>query len=180
MARNQFTHESFDPALLMPITIENYWSHVHKTDGCWLWIGSLTLAGYGSFHSPYIPTRSAHRIAWILSGRDLAATDTLDHLCGTRNCVNPEHLDPCPLGVNLERSDKTISAINSAKTHCNAGHVFDEKNTYYVKTGGRCCRKCRYLRVLAWTKEKRDSDPEFRKRDNARKAAAKRRRRVLP
>lgn len=32
---------------------------------------------------------------------------------------------------------------NSLKTHCKRGHLFDDKNTYVTKTGGRICRNCR-------------------------------------
>lgn len=173
MAKNQFTHESFNPALLMAVTVDNYWSHVQKTDDCWLWTGSLTLAGYGSFHSPYIATRSAHRISWILSGRELASSDTLDHSCPNRNCVNPGHLEPMSIGDNVRRSKNTFATINAAKTHCKAGHPFDEANTYHTKKGGRCCRICRDTRVKAYIKLKQDTDFDWcrrmRERDKARK-----------
>lgn len=175
MAKNQFTHESFNPALLMPVTIDNYWSHVNKTEGCWLWIGSKTLSGYGCFKSPYIPTRSAHRISYILAGKELSASDTLDHLCGTRNCVNPEHLDPCPIGENLRRSPNTRSAKRRAQTHCLNGHLLSGENVYSPRPNVRVCRICQRKRIADWQYEKR-FDKEYRLKRNVQQAAAKRRR----
>ncbi|RZJ86864.1 MAG: HNH endonuclease [Hymenobacter sp.] len=37
---------------------------------------------------------------------------------------------------------------NSLKTHCKAGHLFDENNTYHYGTA-RICRTCRDRRVMA-------------------------------
>lgn len=176
MAKNQFTHESFNPALLMAVTVENYWSHVQKTDGCWLWTGSLTLAGYGSFHSPYIATRSAHRISYILAGKELSASDTLDHLCGTRNCVNPEHLDPCPLGVNLSRSPNTRGAKRRLQTHCLNGHLLSGENVYSPHPNVRVCRICQRKRVSDWDWQRRMNDPEYSKRRREQRAQRRRER----
>ena len=72
----------------------------------------------------------------------------LDHLCRNRWCVNPEHVEPVTRRENLIRGQTTI-AQNVSKTHCPAGHAYDETNTYYYR-GMRQCRICRDLHRARW------------------------------
>jgi len=72
----------------------------------------------------------------------------LDHLCRNRWCVNPEHVEPVTRRENLIRGQTTI-AQNVSKTHCPAGHAYDETNTYYYR-GMRQCRICRDLHRTRW------------------------------
>lgn len=46
--------------------------------------------------------------------------------------------------MNEKKAPKYIH-YNSAKTHCNNGHVFDEKNTYWAtnRANGRTFRQCK-------------------------------------
>lgn len=80
---------------------------------------------------------------------------TIDHICPggpLKLCVNPEHLEQVPHGVNLARSPKTVNSINAAKTHCIHGHEFTESNTYISKTNWqRVCRTCK----REWMRAKR-------------------------
>lgn len=129
-----------------------FWKKVSKQDnGCWLWTGAL-VNGYGQI---LVGKRRilAHRFAYELLVGPIPDGITLDHLCRVRNCVNPEHLEPCTMKDNTLRG-VGLSAINARKTHCKHGHPFDAKNTYLRLTGGRTCRSCcaarerrRYLRM---------------------------------
>lgn len=104
---------------------------VIKTEGCWIWQGSLNNSGYGQHRRWY--TR--------LVGKPKPGMH-LDHLCGNRWCVNPEHLEEVTRKENLLRSP-TISTINATKTHCSKGHPFNQKNTWYRKDRyGRQCKIC--------------------------------------
>jgi group I intron endonuclease len=44
---------------------------------------------------------------------------------------------------------KTLNGVRLEITHCPHGHIYDEKNTYYGRNGGKFCRKCNAERVFA-------------------------------
>lgn len=117
-----------------------FWDRVDKRDdGCWLWLGPLTPKGYGrTYHKGRV--QFVHRIAWSLSGRELADGLELDHLCRVRHCVNPDHLEPVTHRENTLRGD-TVTARNAAKTHCVKGHRYTPDNTRMYR-GSRYCRTC--------------------------------------
>ncbi len=52
------------------------------------------------------------------------------------------------------------------KTHCPAGHAYDEANTYWTKNRhkniGRCCKECQKLRM-----QRKREKPEFKAREAA-------------
>lgn len=75
---------------------ERFWSKVHKTDTCWLWVGACDPDGYGRLGKPYgadgpqyIP---AHRLSWVLNRGPIPPSAHVLHRCDIRNCVRPEHL----------------------------------------------------------------------------------------
>lgn len=81
-----------------------FWTHVDKTDTCWLWTLPLTYDGYGIFRVGSVRT-GAHRWAWKFTHGDFPAEGLqLDHLCRVRHCVNPEHLEPVTPLVNTRRA----------------------------------------------------------------------------
>lgn len=58
--------------------------------GCLLWLGGLN-RGYGVIWNG--PTRLlAHRVAWLLSGRQIPDGLCVLHACDVRSCVNLRHL----------------------------------------------------------------------------------------
>lgn len=116
------------------------WAHVDKTDSCWFWTGLLNHAGYGRVWNDGA-VRLAHRVAYELVVGPIPSGLTLDHLCRTRRCVNPTHLEPVTQRENTRRGN-TISNRNAAKTHCVNGHPFDDKNTARTQGGHRRCRRC--------------------------------------
>jgi hypothetical protein len=75
---------------------ERFWPKVQQGDGCWLWIGTLTVRGYGqmwagSRRAPE-PHLLAHRVMWALThGSVPPGLDVLHH-CDVRHCVRPDHL----------------------------------------------------------------------------------------
>ena len=111
--------------------------------GCWLWMGTGDANGYGMFRRTRSRAMSrAHRVAFELFIGPIPATLILDHKCRVRGCVNPDHLEPVTYKENAVRGD---TGINSArKTHCPAGHEYNERNTYLDKSGRRHCRPCGY------------------------------------
>ncbi len=125
---------------------ERFWAFVNKTDSCWLWTGSLNSAGYGMFHfSGSNHQRLAHRCAYEFLVGPILEGLTLDHVksrgCTSRACVNPAHLEPVPMAVNILRGNGP-AARNARKTHCQNGHEFTPENTRLEGPGRRRCRAC--------------------------------------
>jgi hypothetical protein len=65
-------------------------ARTQKTPTCWLWIGNLGVTGYG-YMSYQNVTYRAHRLAYMSANGPIPEGLVLDHLCRTRNCVNPDH-----------------------------------------------------------------------------------------
>ena len=131
--------------------------------GCLIWGGSLR-KGYGRFWigDKHIP---AHRAAYEIVIGPIPTGLTLDHLCRTRPCIWPFHMEPVTSRVNTLRG-AGLPAVNAIKTHCKRGHLFDEENTrrFPMPSGrfGRGCRACQ----AAWHKE---NGHRYRTRSNAKR-----------
>jgi hypothetical protein len=128
------------PAFLDPRLPGRFWDKClpEPNSGCWLWTGSLHRLGYGEvwFQGR---RRHAHRVAYLtLVGDDDHKGLELDHICRTRCCVNPTHLEPVTHRENMRRSH----SFSSTKTTCPAGHVYDVNYTRNG-TARRACRLCR-------------------------------------
>jgi len=104
-------------------------------EGHWLWLGDIDRDGYGVVYRDSYNWR-AHRWVWALVH---GLTELpLDHLCRTRNCVNPEHLEPVTTAVNNQR----IPTWGGNAEKCSKGHPFTEENTLSRAGGKRRCRIC--------------------------------------
>lgn len=117
--------------------------HVDPESGCWLWTASLNKYGYGQFRvRPR--TRGAHRVAYEALIGPIPEGMQLDHLCRVRRCVNPAHLEPVTMAVNIARGDvEARYEWNRAKTHCPQGHPYSATNTYHDPARPhRICRAC--------------------------------------
>ena len=73
--------------------LERFERHVYPdpNTGCFLWGGCVNPAGYGVMMYHY-HTALAHRVAWVLSGRDLVDGLEVMHSCDVPACVNVRHL----------------------------------------------------------------------------------------
>lgn len=127
------------------IAADRFWAKVDKTSSCWRWIGAVKSNGYGNFWDGRY--WNAHRWAYEALVGPIPAGLTIDHLCRNRQCVNPDHLEPVTMAVNLERgtSRAAVSAYHAARTHCKRGHAKTPENTYYHESGNQC-QPCRILR----------------------------------
>lgn len=115
-------------------------STVDPDTGCWLWDGATTV-GYGRIKRNS-RIDMAHRITYELFVGPIPENLTIDHLCRVRSCVNPAHLEPVTIAVNVMRGE-SLPARNARKTHCPQGHPYDDENTYVnPTTGWRLCRSC--------------------------------------
>lgn len=129
---------------------ERFWAKVDKTGPapdcypelgqCWLWTAYCDRDGYGQFSIRSEPVR-AYRMAYELSVGAIPEGLQLDHICRTRQCVNPRHLEPVTCQENVLRSDG-LASENAKKTHCPQGHSYSVENTYIKKGRKRVCRTC--------------------------------------
>ena len=128
--------------------------------GCWHWTGPIDRHGYGRFTMAG-ETWLAHRAAWTLINGPIPAGMVLNHCCRNRACCNPLHL------MLISRFENTMiglspPACNARKTRCQAGHEFDEANTYRHRRR-RCCRACNKIAVHRY-KEKFEDERAFLER----------------
>ena len=121
---------------------KRFWSKVKmgNPDDCWLWMGKIERNGYGRFwfDSHFV---GAHRFAYELTHGPIPKGLTIDHKCRNRACVNPLHLEPVSIQINVLRG-VGLTAQFAAKTHCPQGHPYDMFNTYINRKGARVCRQC--------------------------------------
>lgn len=113
---------------------ERFWQKVDTSGDCWLWTGYVMPNGYGQFRWP--GGSLAHRYAYETTNGPIPDGLDLDHLCRTRNCVRPDHLDPVPRVVNLLRG-----ARKTAQTTCKNGHPLAGDNLK-PRSRQRQCRAC--------------------------------------
>lgn len=109
--------------------------------GCWLWTGPTNEKGYG-LTTVKGKTVRVHRIAYELWKGPIPPGLQIDHLCRTRNCFNPEHLEAVTPRENVLRGESS-AALRARKTHCVHGHPFDDTNTARWPDGTRRCLTCR-------------------------------------
>lgn len=77
---------------------------VPQIGGCWTWTGARMTCGYGTLLAEQNgKTVLAHRWSYEHFVGPIPAGYDVDHLCRNRACVNPEHLEPVPHAVNVER-----------------------------------------------------------------------------
>ncbi len=126
-------------------TQARFWQKVDRSDanGCWLWTGPVTPRGYGQF-SILNRNYAAHRLALVKAKGDALDGLVCDHLCRTRSCVNPAHLEAVPNRENLIRGEgpSMLERRNKSVTHCPRGHAYTPENTRYGTKGSRSCRAC--------------------------------------
>ncbi|MET8518144.1 HNH endonuclease signature motif containing protein [Streptomyces sp. NPDC005077] len=121
---------------------ERFWSKVQIGEpvDCWLWVGAKSSNGYGNFKHADTFT-SAHRLSFADAYGSVPDGSVIDHLCQTRACVNPAHMELVSHAENVRRG--RAGENHRVKTHCPKGHPYDAENTYWHPAGHRECRTCR-------------------------------------
>ena len=71
---------------------ERFWPKVEKTDGCWLWRGTLNGYGYGRITVDGRRVVGAHVASWLLHHDAPPPGRCVLHRCDNPRCVRPDHL----------------------------------------------------------------------------------------
>jgi len=77
------------------LALSRFWSNVKidTPEKCWIWSGNLDRQGYGKIGIRTLPTRGAHRIAYMLTHSCSLSRETIiRHTCDNPPCCNPNHL----------------------------------------------------------------------------------------
>lgn len=103
--------------------------------GCWIWLEGLNSSGYGP-----------HRKVYEIFKGTIPKDKDIEHLCETRCCINPDHLQPANRTDNMRRSrtwakDQLrkaahMQALKRSKTTCPKGHNLAQR------VGRRRCMVC--------------------------------------
>ena len=118
-------------------TLERLMLRVRKDEnGCWRWTGCKHKEGYGFTQAA--GEKLAHRAVYVLIRGPIPPGLTLDHLCRVRDCVNPDHLDPCDIGTNYRRA----MPFRKPKRFCPRGHEYTPDNVVRWRNGWRHCKTC--------------------------------------
>lgn len=103
-------------------------------NGCILWTGAKIRTGYGRIVYKRFQY-ATHRIVFAALSGEIPEGLELDHLCRTRECINPHHLEPVMHAENVRRA-------HAVKTHCKRGHARIPENVYRGKNNSYC-RPCK-------------------------------------
>lgn len=144
-----------------------FWSKVKPCpmSGCWLWTASTGRCGYGSFRLDK-KNRKAHRVSYQFLVGEVPSGLQLDHLCRTRCCVNPEHLEAVTARVNVLRGEGQAGKSARA-TACRNGHEYVAGSYRTNARQQRICLAC----DRAWSLSKRERGRERDKLQRAKKRA---------
>ena len=113
------------------MTPKRFWDKVDKNPTCWIWTAAKGAEGYGRVGIPGRRTALAHRVAYEDTNGPIPDGLQIDHICGVRACVNPEHLRAVPEVKNHQHLD--VNGHRDAKVP-HRGIWFDKgRNKYAVE-----------------------------------------------
>lgn len=127
--------------------------------GCWIWTRAIASTGYGRTSKRSEP--AAHRLAYAVFRGPIPEGMHLDHLCRTRSCCNPDHLEAVTCRTNILRGTSP-AASHAQQTHCIHGHEFTESNIYRTRSrpNVRQCRECTKRRMRRQRTRRRQADAD--------------------
>lgn len=127
-------------ALTPPRVVARLLANVEQAGDCLVSNYSTGSHGYsqiGWTEAGRTHMRLGHRVAWEAHHGAIPAGLTVDHICRNRRCINVDHLRLLPNQENARNNGM------ARRTHCPAGHPYDDTNTYVrPATGHRKCRAC--------------------------------------
>ena len=114
----------------------------NKYKDCWRYKGHINkTTGYASVQIGGKNYR-VHRLIYELVIGKISKDKVLDHLCRVKDCINPFHLEAVSQRENVLRG-VGLTANNSKKTECIAGHSLTDPENVYMYRGSRQCKICK-------------------------------------
>lgn len=95
---------------------------------CWLFQGALTGTGYGNIGSRRDNRDDfgvAHRVIYAAAYGAISPGLQVDHLCNTRRCVNPAHLEAVTPYENNRREQLRRSGPVTSWLHAGQHHIHE-------------------------------------------------------
>ena len=78
---------------------------VERGPQCWRWLGYVAPDGYGKLRAT-TGNYAAHRLVYEALRGGIPDGMVLDHICHNPACVNPDHLRPVSIRLNVENFTK--------------------------------------------------------------------------
>jgi hypothetical protein len=113
---------------------------VQDPSGCTLWIGRISVGGYGRFSHKRSSWTPAHRWLWERINGPVPNDHCIMHTCDVRNCVNPLHLMLGTHKLNMRDMAEKGRAARGARHH-KAKLTEDQVRViiHALSTGERIC-----------------------------------------
>lgn len=89
---------------------------LEPNSGCWIWVGARSRHGYGSLRDGK-RIIAAHRWIYEELVGSIDPDKEINHKCGLKPCVNPQHLE------QITHTENIRLAVKPAKSHCKRGHL---------------------------------------------------------
>lgn len=113
---------------------------INEETGCWISNYMRGGAGYAILSQKLKGNKAsvflAHRASWTHANGPIADGMTIDHICYTRMCVNPDHLRELSLVENSRRRNGEDWPLGQ----CKNGH--DDSHQKEVTWGGHTRKMC--------------------------------------
>jgi hypothetical protein len=129
--------------------------------GCWIWLGHLHPAGYGTARLPHAnkpgwSTQGVARVVYEIVAVPLSAGRRVQNQCKLRCCVNPDHHSSISQNDWLHKRSTWKRAAD--RTTCHRGHAFSEENTLRKLNGRKACRICKSVNEQKHKEKRRGED----------------------
>jgi hypothetical protein len=113
-----------------------------RAHDCWNWQAACNKGGYGVFHvGQPSSARVAHRVLYEHLHGAVPKGFELDHLCGNKACVNPDHLEVVTHRENWLREGAPHGKFFCVR-RCKYGHWLTDDNVRIFNDRKRRCLQC--------------------------------------
>lgn len=135
MSKTELELEQFQSSLFNRVSPE-------PMSGCWLWPGAGNGHGYGVMRCG--PKQVyAHRVFYTVFRGTIPPGYHIDHLCRTKRCVNPKHLEPVTPWENVTRGMRGRLRTTCVHGHPIAGNtaITQATDTHHEQKYCRACKR---------------------------------------
>lgn len=125
--------------------------HTDRSGDCWMWTAAIDKhSGYGRIQVNKT-CGYAHRLSYETFVGPIPVGMEIDHLCRTRACCNPSHLEAVTPRTNVLRGESTGARARRRTLCCHGMHAYATFG-YFDTAGRRQCRECRRIYITLWRK----------------------------